>query len=123
MNLVRQHASRNSTNPCVTIVEGDIALALALSHNLKTEGYVVESVDRGDEAVRKLADAPPDLVILDWMSPACLAPKSVSRLRADNATRMMPIIMLSARGDESCACAAFPPERMILSSSPSRCAN
>ena len=48
MNLVRQHASRNSTNLCVTIVEGDIALALALSHNLKTEGYVVESVDRGD---------------------------------------------------------------------------
>ena len=100
MNLVRQHASRNSTNPCVTIVEGDIALALALSHNLKTEGYVVESVDRGDEAVRKLADAPPDLVILDWMSSGMSGPEICMRLRADNATRMMPIIMLSARGDE-----------------------
>jgi hypothetical protein len=45
MNLVRRNASRNSTNPCITIVEVDIALAVALSHNLKTEGYVVESVD------------------------------------------------------------------------------
>ena len=100
MNLVRQHASRNSTNPCITIVEGDIALALALSHNLKTEGYVVESVDRGDEAVRKLADAPPDLVILDWMSSGISGPEICTRLRAEEATRMLPIIMLSARGEE-----------------------
>jgi DNA-binding response OmpR family regulator len=44
------------TNRCITIIEGDVALAVALSHDLKTEGYVVESIDRGDEAVRKLAD-------------------------------------------------------------------
>src|SRR5580704_16760596 len=99
MNLVRQHASRNSTNLCVTIVEGD--LALALSHNLKTEGYVVERVDRGDEAVRKLADAPPDLVILDWMLAGISGPEICIRLRAEEATRTVPIIMLSARGDES----------------------
>src|ERR1700722_118990 len=68
MSLVQRHASWGSTNSRVTIVEGNIALAVALSHNLKTEGYVVESLDRGDEAVRRLADAPPDLVILDWMS-------------------------------------------------------
>ena len=75
MNLVRRHGSRNSSNPCITIVEGDIALAVALSHDLKTEGYVVESIDRGDEAVRKLADAPPDLVILDWMLPGMSGPE------------------------------------------------
>ena len=73
--------SWNSTNPRITIVEADIALALALSHNLKTEGYVVESVDRGDEAVRKLADAPPDLVILDWMSSGMSGPEICTRLR------------------------------------------
>ena len=100
MNLVRRNGSRNSTNPCITIVDGDIALALALSDNLKTEGYVVESVDRGDEAVRKLADAPPDLVILDWMSPGISGLEICSRLRAEEATRMLPIIMLSARGEE-----------------------
>ena len=100
MNLVQRHASWNSTNPRVTIVEADITLALALSHNLKTEGYVVESVDRGDEALRKLAGAPPDLVILDWMSSGMSGPEICTRLRAEDATRMLPIIMLSARGEE-----------------------
>jgi two-component system phosphate regulon response regulator PhoB len=100
MNLVERHASWRSTNPRVTIVETDIALAVALSHNLKTEGYVVESVDRGDEAVRKLADAPPDLVILDWMLSGMSAPEICTRLRAEDATRMLPIIVLSARGEE-----------------------
>ena len=114
MNLVRRHGSRNSTNPCITIVDGDTALALALSDNLKTEGYVVESVDRGDEAVKKLADAPPDLVILDWMSPGISGPEICTRLRAEEATRMLPIIMLSREGKNSCACVAFPPGRMIF---------
>jgi two-component system phosphate regulon response regulator PhoB len=88
------------SNPCITIVEGDIAFAVALSDDLKTEGYVVESIDRGDEAVRKLADAPPDLVILDWMLPGMSGPEICGRLRAEDATRMLPIIMLSARGEE-----------------------
>ena len=100
MNLARRSASRNSTNHCITIVEADVALSLALSLNLKDEGYVVESVDRGDEAVRKLADAPPDLVILDWMLPRISGLEICIRLRAEEATRMLPIIMLSARGEE-----------------------
>jgi two-component system phosphate regulon response regulator PhoB len=100
MNLVRRDASRNSTNPCITIVEGDVALAVALSHDLKTEGYVVESIDRGDEALRKLAAAPPDLVILDWMLPGVSGLEICVRMRAESATRMLPIIMLSARGEE-----------------------
>jgi two-component system phosphate regulon response regulator PhoB len=100
INLVQRHASWSSTNPRVTIVEADIALAVALSHNLKTEGYVVESVDRGEEALRKLADAPPDLVILDWMPPGISGPEICIRLRGEDATRMLPIIMLSARGEE-----------------------
>jgi len=51
MNLVQRHASWNSTNPRVTIVETDITLTLALSDNLKAEGYFVESLDRGEEAL------------------------------------------------------------------------
>jgi two-component system, OmpR family, phosphate regulon response regulator PhoB len=100
MNLVQRHASWNSTNPRVAIVETDITLALALSHNLKTEGYFVESVDGGEEALRKLADAPPDLVILDWMLPGISGPEICIRLRAEEATRILPIIMVSARGEE-----------------------
>ena len=103
MNLVRRNASRNSTNPCITIAEGDIALALALSHNLKTEGYLVKSVDCGNEALRELAHAPPDLVILDWMLSGISGAEICIRLRARRRSdlRMLPIIMLSARAEES----------------------
>jgi hypothetical protein len=51
MNCVRQASSPNSTHPRITIVEADNVLALALAGSLTTEGYVVENVDRGDEAV------------------------------------------------------------------------
>jgi two-component system, OmpR family, phosphate regulon response regulator PhoB len=87
-------------NPCITIVEGNIAFAVELSHDLKTEGYAVESINHGGEAVRTLADAPPDLVIVDWMLPGMSGPEICVRLRAEDATRMLPIIMLSARGEE-----------------------
>ncbi|HEY5206312.1 MAG TPA: winged helix-turn-helix domain-containing protein [Roseiarcus sp.] len=107
MNVVEPQASWNSTDTRVTIVEVDIALALALAHNLKTEGYFVESVDRGDEGLRKLATAPPDLVILDWMLPGVSGPEICTRLRADEATRMLPVIMLSARGEEFLRLRAF----------------
>jgi hypothetical protein len=51
MNLVQRHASLVGTRPTRASREADITLALALSHNLKTEGYAAENVDRGDEAV------------------------------------------------------------------------
>jgi two-component system phosphate regulon response regulator PhoB len=100
MSLVQPEASWNSANPRVTIVEADSALALALSHDLKTEGYLVESVDRGEQALSKLTDAPPDLVILNWMLPGMSGPEICIQLRAEEATRMLPVIMLSARGEE-----------------------
>ena len=50
--------------------------------------------------VRKLADAPPDLVILNWMLPGISGLELCMRLRAEEATRVLPIVMLSARGEE-----------------------
>jgi two-component system phosphate regulon response regulator PhoB len=100
MNLVQPQVSLNSTNKRVTIVQADGALALALAYNLETEGYLVESVGRGEEALRKLADSPPDLVILDWMLPGISGREICLQLRAEEATRMLPIVMLSERGDE-----------------------
>jgi two-component system, OmpR family, phosphate regulon response regulator PhoB len=101
MNLVQPQASWNSTDPRVTVVEADSALALTLSHDLRTEGYFVESVNCGEEALRRLTDAPPDLVILDWMLPGMSGPDICIRLRAEEATRLLPVIMLSARGEEA----------------------
>jgi two-component system phosphate regulon response regulator PhoB len=101
MNVVRQASSPNLTNPHITVVEADNVLASALAHSLTTEGYIVENVDRGDEAVQKLADAPPDLVIVEWMLPGMSGPEICTRLRAEDATRTLPVIMLSSRGEES----------------------
>ena len=55
--------------PRVLVVEDDLDLALLLAYNLEAEGYVVESVERGDEAELALAESAHDLVILDWMVP------------------------------------------------------
>jgi two-component system, OmpR family, phosphate regulon response regulator PhoB len=100
-NVVRQASSPNSTNPRITVVGADSVLASALAHSLTTEGYTVENLDRGDEAVQKLADAPPDLVIVEWILPGMSGPEICTRLRAEDATRTLPVIMLSPRGEES----------------------
>ncbi len=90
----------NAAAPRVLVVEDEASLALLLSYNLEAEGYQVERAERGDEAELKLAENPPDLVILDWMLPGVSGLEICRRLRAREATKTLPVIMLTARGDE-----------------------
>jgi two-component system, OmpR family, phosphate regulon response regulator PhoB len=108
MNLVQRHSSRNMTNTCITIIEGDIALAVALSHNLKTETYRRKRRSRRGslEKARRRASRS-CLSRLDAVRR--VGPEICTRLRAKDVTRMLPIIMLSARGEEVLRCAVFPP--------------
>lgn len=85
----------------ILVVEDEEALATLLRYNLEAEGYEVESVARGDEADTRLKEAAPDLVILDWMLPGVSGIELCRRLRARGETGHMPIIMLTARGEES----------------------
>ena len=85
----------------ILIVEDEEALALLLRYNLEAEGYEVETVARGDEADTRLKEDVPDLVILDWMLPALSGIEICRRLRARTETRTLPIIMLTARGEEN----------------------
>ncbi|MGP8191141.1 MAG: phosphate regulon transcriptional regulator PhoB [Methylovirgula sp.] len=87
--------------PRILVVEDEAALSLLLSYNLEAEGFVVERVERGDEAELRLVESPPDLVILDWMLPGVSGLEICRRMRAREATRTLPVIMLTARGDES----------------------
>ena len=87
--------------PRVLIVEDEQALALLLAYNLEAEGYIVERVERGDEAEVRIAETPQDLVILDWMLPGASGLEICRRLRAREETRDLPIIMLTARGEEA----------------------
>ena len=87
--------------PRVMIVEDETSLAMLLAYNLEAEGYNVERVERGDEAELRLREAPPDLLVLDWMLPGASGLEICRRLRAREATKSLPVIMLTARGEES----------------------
>ena len=94
--------------PRVLIVEDEADLALLIGYSLEAEGYVVDTVGRGDQAELRLDELAPDLVILDWMLPGMSGIEICRRLRAREATRTLPLIMVSARGEEvragACAC-------------------
>ena len=85
----------------ILIVEDEEPLSLLLRYNLETEGYDVETVARGDDADTRLRESTPDLVVLDWMLPGLSGIELCRRLRARPETKSLPIIMLTARGEES----------------------
>jgi two-component system, OmpR family, phosphate regulon response regulator PhoB len=88
-------------NPRILIVEDEEALTLLLRYNLEAAGYDVESVIRGDDADLRLRESIPDLIILDWMLPGVSGIELCRRLRSRPETRQLPIVMLTARGEES----------------------
>jgi two-component system phosphate regulon response regulator PhoB len=85
----------------ILIVEDEEALAEVLRYNLEAEGYTVETVARGDDADLLMKERIPDLVVLDWMLPGLSGIELCRRLRARAETKNLPIIMLTARGEES----------------------
>jgi two-component system phosphate regulon response regulator PhoB len=89
------------TSPRILIVEDEASLGVMLRYNLEAAQYVVDTIDRGDEAEIRIAEDPPDLIILDWMLPGLSGIELCRRLRARTHTRQLPIIMLTARGEES----------------------
>ncbi len=103
MNQARREIVRGNaaSAPRILVVEDEYDLAVLLSYNLEAEGYVVDSVERGDEAELRLAENPPDLVILDWMLPGVSGLEICRRLRARENTRTLPVIMVTARGEEA----------------------
>lgn len=87
--------------PKIMVVEDEESLGVLLRYNLESEGYSVEVVPRGDEAEIRLQENVPDLLVLDWMVPAVSGIELCRRLRMRPETERLPIIMLTARGEES----------------------
>jgi two-component system phosphate regulon response regulator PhoB len=87
--------------PRIMVVEDEEPLGVLLRYNLEAEGYQVEIVTRGDEAELRLQENVPDLLVLDWMVPAVSGIELCRRLRMREQTERLPIIMLTARGEES----------------------
>jgi two-component system phosphate regulon response regulator PhoB len=86
--------------PRVLIVEDEEPLMLLLRYNLEAEGYEVDGVSRGDEAEIRLREQVPDIVLLDWMLPGLSGIELCRRIRIRPETERLPVIMLTARGEE-----------------------
>ena len=87
--------------PRVLIVEDEEPLRVLLRYNLEAEGYEVAATARGDDAETLIAEAPPDLILLDWMLPGISGMELCRRLRSRPDTRKVPVILLTARGEEA----------------------
>lgn len=85
----------------IMIVEDEEPLRLLLRYNLEAEGFAVVTVSRGDEVEMVVSEEQPDLILLDWMLPGLSGIELCRRLRMKPETETLPIIMLTARGEES----------------------
>lgn len=87
--------------PHILVIEDEDAFAELLRYNLEREGFMVSVAQDGEEAILLVEEEQPDLILLDWMLPKISGIELCRRLRGRNETRNLPIIMLTARGEES----------------------
>ncbi|MEO3427776.1 phosphate regulon transcriptional regulator PhoB [Pelagibius sp. CAU 1746] len=87
--------------PLVLIVEDQEALVTMLRYNLESAGFRINTAGDGEEALVAAAEEVPDLILLDWMLPLMSGIEVCRQLRSKSETKRVPIIMLTARGEES----------------------
>jgi len=85
----------------ILIVEDEESIIELLSYNLSRNGYQVSAVSSGEEALKSIHKSPPDLVLLDLMLPGLDGLDVCKAVRNDSRTALIPIIILTARGEES----------------------
>ena len=86
--------------PLVMIVEDEAPLVTLLKYNLEKEGFGVCEASDGEEALVQIAERKPDVVLLDWMLPLVSGIEVCRQIRRSPQSRGLPIIMLTARGEE-----------------------
>jgi two-component system phosphate regulon response regulator PhoB len=84
----------------VLVVEDEAALATMLRYNLEKQGFRVDEAGDGQEALTRISEAPPDLVLLDWMLPVMSGIEVCRQIRRRADTRDLPVIMVTARTDD-----------------------
>ena len=87
--------------PRVLIVEDEASLVTMLRYNLEKEGFDVSEASDGEEAMIVAEETPPDAIILDWMLPRMSGIEVCRQFRRRTHTKSVPIIMLTARGEET----------------------
>jgi two-component system phosphate regulon response regulator PhoB len=98
---------QGTSRPTILVVEDELPLLTLLRYNLEKQGFRVEEAVDGQEALTRVAEARPDLILLDWMLPALSGLEVCRQLRRRPATRDLPIIMVTARTEEQDAVRAL----------------
>ncbi len=89
-----------SNKPLVLIVEDEAALMTMLRYNLEKQGFRVEEAGDGEEALSRINELKPDMVLLDWMLPHLSGIEVCRQIRRRPATRELPVIMITARSED-----------------------
>ncbi len=87
--------------PYILIVEDEAALLTLLRYNLEKEGFEVGEAVDGEEALLMVEERRPDLMVLDWMLPTLSGIEVCRQIRRRPNARNLPIVMLTARGEEA----------------------
>ena len=87
--------------PSILIIEDEEAIVTLLRYNLEREGFQVAVARDGEEGLAALSERPPDLAVVDWMLPYVSGLELCRQIRRRPETRHLPIIMLTARGEEA----------------------
>jgi two-component system phosphate regulon response regulator PhoB len=89
-----------ATRPLALVVEDEAALLTMLRYNLEKQGFRVEEAGDGQEALTRLSEVTPDIVLLDWMLPSMSGIEVCRQIRRRPSTRDLPIIMVTARTED-----------------------
>ena len=88
------------SKPLVLVVEDEAPLATMLRYNLEKQGFRVEEAGDGEEALTRIDEVKPDLVLLDWMLPVMSGIEVCRQIRRRSGSRDLPVIMVTARTEE-----------------------
>ena len=88
-------------SPLILVIEDEASLTTLLRYNLENHGFRVAAVENGTDALSTIAEAKPDLVLLDWMLPGLSGIEICRKIRREPETHDLPVILLTARGEES----------------------
>ena len=93
--------------PVILVVEDEAPLLTLLRYNLEKQGFRVEEATDGQEALLRVSESKPDLVLLDWMLPSLSGIEVCRQIRRRPATRDLPVIMVTARTEDQDAVRAL----------------